>query len=350
MALNRKRLVYFERWFNPIAEKILGEQEDIELVRLEYAAPEADNWAELARACGYQAAARTELVEPWFGNAGFLARCPDMLALCSIGAGYDVIDVDACNRAGVIVCSQSGTNNEAVAEHAIGLMLSLSKKIGLTNRALLRGGANDRYALIGNDVQYKTIGIVGLGKIGSRVAKFCQAFDMKILACDPYLTAEQIAAHGATKVSFPELLAQSDFISVHCPRTKETIGMFDAAAFAAMKPTAYFINTARGLIHREDALLAALNAGKIAGAGIDVFDVEPPPADHPLLQLDNVVATPHIAGATAEATYNMSVAAAEQWIALLRGKVPPRLVNPEAWPLYSDRFEQILGFRPDPLP
>ena len=179
MALNRKRLVYFERFFNPIAAEILGAQEDIELVRLHYATPEADNWAEMERACGYHVSARTELPDIWLGGTALLARCPDMLALCSTGAGYDVIDVDACNAAGVLVCSQSGTNFEPVAEHAIGLILSLSKKIGLTNRALLRGAASDRYALMGNDIQYKTVGIVGLGKIGSRSAKFCAAFDMR---------------------------------------------------------------------------------------------------------------------------------------------------------------------------
>ncbi len=349
MAQNRKRLVYFERFFHPIAEEILGAQDDIELVRLEYATPEAENWAEISRAQGYHIGAQTELVKPWFGDIGLLAGCPDMLALCSTGAGYDVIDVAACTQAGVIVCSQSGTNNEAVAEHAIGFILALSKKISLTNRALLRGDANNRYALMGNDIQHKTVGIVGLGKIGTRTASFCRAFDMEVIACDPYLSAEQISLRGARKVDFPELLAKSDFITVHCPRGQETIGLFDAAAFARMKPTAYFINTARGLIHREDALLDALRAGRIAGAGLDVFDVEPPPADHPLLHLDNVIATPHIAGATAEATRNMSAEAARQWIALLNGRVPPRLVNPEAWPLYSDRFERVLGFRPDPL-
>ena len=116
-----------------------------------------------------------------------------------------------------------------------------------------------------------------------------------------------------------------------------------------MKPNAYFINTARGGIHNEQALIEALNARRIAGAGIDVFDVEPPPPDHPLLHMDNVMASPHIAGGTVETMHNMSRAAAEQWIAVLRGKVPPRLVNPEVWPLYSDRFETIIGYRPDPL-
>ncbi|MSP05117.1 MAG: 3-phosphoglycerate dehydrogenase [Acetobacteraceae bacterium] len=349
MALNRKPLVYFERFFDPIAEQILGAADDIELVRLHYATPEAEIWPEMQRTCGYHVSARTELRDPWLGGAALLTRCPDLLAMCSTGAGYDVIDVDACTKTGVIVCSQSGTNFEPVAEHAIGLILSLSKKIGLANRALLRGDAHDRYALMGNDIQHKTVGIVGLGKIGTRSAHFSRAFDMNVIAYDPYLTAEKIAARGARKVEFAELLTQSDFISIHCPRTQETINLFDAAAFARMKPNAYFINTARGLIHNEAALLEALISKKISGAGIDVFDVEPPPPDHPLLHLDNVIATPHTAGGTHEAALAMSRATAEQWIDILRGRVPPRLVNPEAWPLYTERFERVIGFRPDHL-
>jgi D-3-phosphoglycerate dehydrogenase len=349
MAINRKRLVFFERWFDPIAEEILDAQDDIELTRLHYADPEQDNWQSLALACGYQTAARVELQEPWFGTADLLSRCPMMLAMASAGAGYDVIDVDACTAAGVIVCSQSGTNSEPVAEHAIGLMLALTKRMGSTNRAMMRGSATDRFQMTGHDIKRKTAGIVGLGQIGRLTAKYCAAFDMRVLAYDPYLTEAQIAERGAVKVDFPTLLAQSDFISVHCPRNKDTLNLFGAAEFAQMKPNAYFINTARGRIHDEAALLDALKAGKIAGAGLDVFANEPPPADHPLLHLDNVIATPHIAGNTAESLYAMSKAAAEQWIELLRGRVPPRLVNPEAWPLYSDRFERIIGYRPDAL-
>jgi len=349
MAVNRKRLAFFERWFDPIAEKILAAQEDIELVRLQYADPADDNWTALSTACGYQVSARTELMPPWFGDGALLARCPRLLAMSSTGAGYDVIDVAACTAAGVLVVNQSGTNSEPVAEHAIGLILSLSKRIGLTNRALLKGTANDRYAMIGNNINGKTVGIVGIGQIGRLTAKYANAFDMRVMAYDPYLTAQQIADRGASKVDFATLLAEADFVCVHCPRNAETLGMFGAAEFARMKPNAYFINTARGKIHKEDALLAALQTGQIAGAGIDVFDVEPPPPDHPLLHLDNVVATPHIAGATFETSHDMSKAAAEQWIDLLRGRVPPRLVNPEAWPLYSDRFEAVIGHRPDAL-
>jgi D-3-phosphoglycerate dehydrogenase len=349
MALNRKRLVYFERWFDPVAERVLNAEDDIELTRLLYGDPEADSWPSLETAVGYQIGARTELQEPWFGDAAMLARCPNMLAMSSAGAGYDVIDVDACNAAGVIVVNQSGTNSEPVAEHAIALMLGLTKKVGYTHRAMINGTATDRMTLSGHNIKGKTVGIVGIGQIGRLTAKFANAFDMRVLACDPYLSEQQVAERGAKKVDFPTLLAESDFITVHCPRNSETVGMFGAEAFAAMKPNAYFVNTARGKIHQEGALVDALKAGRIAGAGIDVFDVEPPPPDHPLLHLDTVMATPHIAGVTIETLYDMSIAAAEQWIALLRGRVPPRLVNPEIWDRYSDRFEQIIGFRPDPL-
>jgi D-3-phosphoglycerate dehydrogenase len=349
MALNRKRLVFFERWFDPIAEQILGAQDDIELTKLLYDDAEADNWPLLETAVGYQISAGTELRKPWGGDAALLARCPNMLAMSSAGAGYDVIDVDACNAAGVIVVNQSGTNSEPVAEHALALMLALTKRVGYSHRAMLNGTATDRLTLSGNNIKGKTVGIVGIGQIGRLTAKYASAFDMRVLACDPYLTERQVAERGARKVDFATLLAESDFITVHCPRNVETIGMFGAEAFARMKPNAYFINTARGKIHQEGALLDALTAGRIAGAGIDVFDVEPPPPDHPLLHLDTVMATPHIAGGTFETMHDMSKAAAEQWIGLLRGRVPPRLVNPEIWPWYSDRFEQILGFRPDPL-
>lgn len=293
---------------------------------------------------------RTELKEPWFGNAALLQRCPNILAMSSAGAGFDVIDVDACNAAGVIVVNQSGTNSEPVAEHAIALMLGLTKRVGFTHRLMIEGAATDRLTMAGNNIKGKTVGIVGLGQIGRLTAKFAAVFDMRVLACDPYLTEAEIAARGARKVDFATLLAESDFVTVHCPRNAETLGMFNTAAFAAMKPSAFFINTARGKIHEEAALLNALNSGQIAGAGIDVFDVEPPPPDHPLLHHPHVMATPHIAGVTHETLHDMSKAAAEQWVALLRGRVPPRLVNPEVWPLYSERFERIVGFRPDSLP
>ena len=272
MAVNLKRLVYFDSFMDPVANAIIGQRDDIDLVRLDYATPEADNWAEISQAHGYQVQARGELREPFFPDARLLGRCPNMLALSSTGAGYDMIDVDACTAAGVIVVNQSGTNWEPVAEHALGMMLSLTKKIALSERAMKRMPNLDRRPYAGNNLRNKTVGIIGIGHIGRRVAELCGVlFNNTVLAYDPYLTAEQISARGATKVELDELLHRSDYVTVHCPRSAETFGMFGSAQFAAMKPTAYFINTARGGIHDEAALAAALREGRIAGAGLDVF-------------------------------------------------------------------------------
>lgn len=350
MTANIARLVYFENFVDPVAEKVLGARDDIELTQLRYAGDIDANWAALEAAHGYHIAPRGDLKKPWFGDAALLKRCANLLAICSTGAGYDMVDVEACTKAGVIVCSQSGTNKEAVAEHALGLMLSLSKKIALTDRLLRRGATVDRYVHRGNDLTGKTVGLVGIGQIGTRCAELCgNLFSMNVLAYDPYLSAKDVAARGARKVDFNELLETSDFVSVHCPRNSETLGMFGREAFARMKKSAYFITTARGGIADEQDLAVALKQGVIAGAGVDVFLEEPPPPTHPLLQLDNVIVTPHSAGVTDEALYEMAASAAAQWITLLTGGVPPRLVNPEAWPLYRSRFKERIGKEPSPL-
>ena len=207
----------------------------------------------------------------------------------------------------------------------------------------------NRRTVTGNDILGKTLGVVGLGQIGTRSAEIAKAFRMNVIAYDPYVSAEECRARGAEKVDWQTLFSQSDFITVHCPRSAETLGMIDAAAFALMKPSAYFVNTARGGIHKEDDLLAALEAGQLAGAGLDVWWEEPTPKDHPLLQRNDVIATPHSAGVTHEAVTNMREWAASQWIDIFSGKVPPRLINPEAWPKYQQRFAEKLGFTPAPL-
>jgi len=343
----RARLAYFDFWIDPVAPALLREEPAIDLVELRYDATAASNWEAMRRTHGYQIAPRGELQAPWFADQALLDRCPDLLAISSTGSGYDVIDVEACTRAGVLVCNQAGGNRRAVAEHALGMMISLSKRIALADRAL-RHRPVMRFEIAGNDVGGKTVGIVGLGHIGSHLARLCAALDMTVIACDPYLDEATMTARGAAKVSFGELLDRSDFVSVHCPRNDETLDMFSRDEFARMKRTAYFVNTARGGIHDEPALAAALRDGVIAGAGLDVFLVEPPPADHPLLAFENVIATPHTAGVTAESLYNLARAAATQWIDLFAGRVPPRLVNPQAWPRYAKRFEGAFGFAPAP--
>lgn len=349
MAPNIKKLVYFDSWVDPAAERVLKPRADIDLVRMEYSSPEEDNWSELATAHGYQVQPRTELRAPWLGDGPLLRRCPNIVALSSTGAGNDVIDVEACTAAGVIVVNQSGTNFEAVAEHALGLMISLSKRIALADKQMRRSAAPiERYALTGKDLTGRTVGIVGIGHIGRRVAEICRAlFRMNVLAYDPYLSDEQVALRGARKTGLDELLRESDFVTVHCPRSAETLGMFGSREFSLMKREAFFLQTARGGIHDESALAAAIADGTIAGAGIDVFLKEPPPTDHPLLQFDNVIVTPHNAGITSDALENMAESAAQQWIQIFEGKVPPRLVNPEVWPRYCARFAEIIGFEPD---
>ncbi len=350
------RIVYFDAWTDPVAGEILAAAADVELVRLELDGDGCTNWTELARTHGYQALTRSEARsrpergEQWLPGAALVARCPHLLAVCSAGAGYDVVDVDACTAAGVIVCNNAGPGAEAVAEHVLGFMLALSKKIALGDRMIRRGPLADRMVLRGNEIRGKTLGVVGIGKIGARLTELCRGpFDMNVVAHDPFLGADEIASHGARKVELGELLEEADFVAVSCPLTAETAGLFGADEFAQMKPTAFFISTARGEVHDEAALVQALETGRIAGAGIDVFHQEPPPHDHPLLGLDSVVATPHTAGITRESAHAIAVATAQQWIAIFEGAVPPRIVNPEVWPRYSERFEEMLGFRPAAL-
>lgn len=350
MATNIKRIVYFHPRMDATAERIRAARSDIDMSRRHFDGNVAENWAEMAKAHGYHACARTEMQEPWFPDAKLIAKAPNLLAVCSLGAGYDVIDVEACTKAGIIVCNQSGANKEAVAEHAMGLMLALSKKIMLTDRLMRRTPNLDRFQFTGNDVVGKTIGIIGVGNIGSRVAELCRGlFKMTVLGYDPYLTKEQLAVRGAEKVELDELMKRADYVTLHCPRTPETFGLIDYAKLSLLKPTAYFINTSRGGTYKEDDLAQILKEKKIAGAGIDVFLEEPPPTDHPLMQFDNVILTPHNAGTTYEAMANVAIYSADQWMEIMDGKVPPRLINREAWPKYTERFERIMGFRPEQL-
>jgi D-3-phosphoglycerate dehydrogenase len=346
----RARLVYFDRWLhdwsNAEAGRIFSAIERLDLIGLRSDASDANK--EMIRAHGYQILPRVEMKGPWLADRALIHGCPSLLAVCTTGSGYDVVDVDACTEAGVIVCNQAGGNKEAVAEHALGMMLALTKKIGLADKLIRRQRHVDRLPLQGRNLHGKTLGIIGIGQIGSRLAEICgDAFNMKVLAYDPYLSAAEIRARGAAKVDLDELFRLADFVSVHCPRTKETMGMIGRRQFEAMQPTAFFITTARGGIHVEDDLVTALAAGRIAGAGIDVFLEEPPPPDHRLLTFDNVVATPHIAGTTAESVRDMAINNALQWADIFQGRRPPRLVNPQAWEKYTKRFETLLGFRPN---
>ena len=350
MAANAKQIIYFHSRLDATATAIRAKRADIDMARHFFDAPVAETWAAMGRAHGYHACARTEMRAPWFPDAELFARAPNLLAVCSLGAGYDVIDVEACTKAGILVCNQSGANREAVAEHAVGLMLAISKKIMEADRSIRKESAIDRFRYLGTELLGKTLGIIGLGNIGSRVAEICKTtFRMTVLGYDPYLSKEQMVARHAEKVELGDMLQRADYVSMHCPRSQETFGMIGYEQLSLMRPTAYFINTSRGGTYKERDLVRALQERKIAGAGIDVFLEEPPPTDHPLMAFDNVILTPHNAGSTREAHANVAIYASEQWIDIFDGKVPPRLVNKAVWPKYCERFRNILGFEPEPL-
>jgi D-3-phosphoglycerate dehydrogenase / 2-oxoglutarate reductase len=304
----------------------------------------------LSQAHAFQiGSSRQELAMKYQGYTPLLARCPNLVVLSTNGAGFDTVNLADATAAGVIAVNQAGGNKEGVAEHVMAMMLSLSKRIMLTDHAMRRGGTYERRDFMGDDVLGRTIGIIGLGNVGSRVAELCRGlFQMRVLAFDPYLTAESMGARGVEKMTtLEEMLRQADYVSVNCPHTAETRGMMGAAAFAAMQPHAYFITTARGGIHDEAALAVALTNKQIAGAGLDVWEDEPPAADHPLMAFDNVLVSPHTAGITRQSRHNIAKIAAEQMLDILDGKKPPRLLNPEVWPAYQERFQRILGFRPE---
>jgi D-3-phosphoglycerate dehydrogenase len=215
------------------------------------------------------------------------------------------------------------------------------------DRALRAGTLVERADFMGREAFGKTIGIVGLGNVGRRIAELSGGLmRMQVLAYDPYVDAEEMRRRGARKVELDELLRSADFVSINCPLTSETRGMIGAREYTLMKPTAYFITTARGFIHDETALEIALRDSTIAGAGLDVWGKEPPPAAHPLLKFDNVIVTAHTAGVTREARANMGRIAAEQMLDALDGKPVTRIVNPQVWPDYAKRFASAFGFAP----
>ncbi|MCR0981081.1 NAD(P)-dependent oxidoreductase [Roseomonas populi] len=334
MTPHHFRVGYLERPMNEAFLTRAAEFPALDIRRIGLDQPEAAIAAALAECHGYYAwAARHELPLPWHVTPALLARLPRLLVVASYGAGYDTIDVDACTAAGVAVVNQAGGNAEGVAEHALGMMLLLLKRVPEAQAAMRAGTVRDRNALMGRELAGRTVGLVGLGHVGTRMAALLNVFGCRVLAVDPALDAATIAARGATKVEMPVLLASSDIVSLHCPLTAQTRGMIGAEAIGRMRPGAFLVTTARGFILDEAALLAALREGRLGGAGLDVWEEEPPPASHPLLAHPAVLASPHTAGVTAESRARVASMAAEAFAAAVHD-LPPRLVNPEV----TDRF------------
>jgi D-3-phosphoglycerate dehydrogenase len=265
---------------------------------------------------------------------GAMIAAADKLKLIQLaGVGFDGVDLAAATARGIPVAQTVEGTIIGVAEHTLLLMLAVYKQLIVADAALRRGEwlvwqlRPTSYTLYG-----KTVGIAGFGKIGREVARRCHAFGARVLYHDMFRADEATERElGATQVARDELLATADVLSVHTPLSAETRGSFDEAAFRAMKPTAVFINTSRGEVVNEAALLRALQEGWIAGAGLDVFEQEPPRADHPLLQLSNVVLTPHIATGTRDSIIEKTRAACDNFLRVIHGERPINVINPQIY-------------------
>jgi D-3-phosphoglycerate dehydrogenase / 2-oxoglutarate reductase len=260
-----------------------------------------------------------------------LEAAPAMEVVARIGVGYDAVEVPALTARKIPLMVGGTANSTSVAEHALYLMMTLAKRGPALDAKVREGQWRDRDDGLPMELSGKSVLIVGFGRIGTRTAKRCAGFDMNVLVYDPYVPATAIRAAGCEPVSeLDAALPRADFVTIHCPKNPETLGMFNAARFGRMRRGAYIVNTARGGIIDEPALHEALGTGQLGGAGLDVFEAEPTPADNRLLQFDTVVTSPHMAGVTTEAVAGMARVTAENILSVLDGR-PNRanVVNPD---------------------
>jgi D-3-phosphoglycerate dehydrogenase len=264
--------------------------------------------------------------------------CPRLRVVGRHGVGLDTVDLESATRHGVAVVHAPGSNAQAVAEHALMLMLVCVKRAVEIDRQTRRGDWRARHEIGNTELAGKTLGIVGVGNIGRRVAKFAGAIGMRVLGYDKYVPADEVRRRGAEPVeSLEALLPQVDVLTCHTPLTPETRHMIDERTLGLLRKGAIFINTSRGPVHSEPAVFEALVTGRLAAAGLDVFEREPSPVDNPLFNLDNVVCSPHVAGVTLEANRQASLQVTAEMLRVLRGERPEVLANPEVWPLPAHR-------------
>ncbi|GAC1467158.1 MAG: phosphoglycerate dehydrogenase [Isosphaeraceae bacterium] len=267
--------------------------------------------AALAEADGIVIRSGTQL------TAEVLREQPRLKVIARAGVGVDNIDVATATRQGIVVMNTPGGNTISTAEHTMALLLALSRNVAKANESL-KAGKWDRNKFTGTQLGGKTLGIVGLGRVGLAVAKRAQGFDMQVIGFDPFLSPERASELGIQSLPLDELWPRCDYLTVHTPLSEETRNIIGVKALSMVKPGARIINCARGGLIDEEALLEALNSGRIAGAAIDVFDPEPPPADHPLVNHPNVLVTPHLGASTEEAQVSVSVEAAHLMLDFLK--------------------------------
>jgi phosphoglycerate dehydrogenase-like enzyme len=300
---------------------------------------------ELVRAPRFGPLPEPELIAALAGVAGVVAssdpytdqvfrQAPDLRIVARTGVGYDSVDLEAATRHGVLVVTTPGRIAETVADFAFGLMLALARRIPEAQAIMRHGGWAAE--MPGTDLWGKCLGVVGMGAVGTAVARRARGFSLRVLGYDPALTDGEVRARGAEPVPLEQLLAEADFVTLHASLTPASRHLIGPAEFARMKPTAFLVNTARGGLVDADALAEVLDAGRLAGAALDAFEAEPLPAEHPLRHLPRCLLTPHIAFSTRETSLDMARRAAAAVAAVLHGSAPPpdvRVLNPEALPV-----------------
>jgi D-3-phosphoglycerate dehydrogenase / 2-oxoglutarate reductase len=315
MAANKKKIFITES-MSQLGRGLLNARDDIETVEFPNLISARDFEAMLRQHAPVHGVA---LGATRFGEPE-LEACRDMKVVTRIGVGYDAVDVAALSRRKIPLMVAGTANSPSVAEQALFMMLTLAKRAVEMHALVREGNWSARLGKLPYDLFGKTVLIVGFGRIGTRTAKRCLAMEMNVLAYDPYKSAAEIRAAGCEAVAdLDTALPGADFVSIHCPKTPETVGMFNAARLKRMKPSGYLINTARGGIVVEAALYDALASGKLAGAGLDVFEQEPPAVPHSLFELPNVIIAPHVAGVTREAVDRMSEQTARNILSALDG-------------------------------
>jgi D-3-phosphoglycerate dehydrogenase len=315
MASNKKKIFITES-FSQAGRILLGERDDIEMVEFPNMISAIDFQAKLREHAPVHGVA---LGGTRFGETE-LEASGEMKVVTRIGVGFDAVDVPALSKRKVPLMVAGTANSPSVAEHAVFMMLTLAKRATEMHSIVRDNRWAARLGMLPYDLFGKTVLIVGFGRIGSRTARRCLAMEMTVLVYDPYKPAADIKAAGCEPVTdLDAALPGADFVTIHCPKNPETVGMFNAERIKLMKPAAYLINTARGGIVDEKALHDALVSKRLAGAGLDVFEQEPPPAQHPLLALPNVIMAPHVAGVTREAVDRMSEQTARNILSALDG-------------------------------
>jgi phosphoglycerate dehydrogenase-like enzyme len=269
------------------------------------------------------------VLRPWVKRSTFASGAEHLVVIGRSGAGYDKIDLAACTEHGVAVFNAPMALNHSTASAALLFMLALAKRLPDQERVVRQGRWDRQAVVMGGELRDRTLGIVGLGHTGRELARLVAPFAMRLLAFSPHADAVEAQALGVRLTSLEEVLRDSDFVSLHCRLTEATRRIIGPAQLALMKPGAYFINVGRGELVDQPALAAALRAGTIAGAGLDVFEVEPLPLGDPLLELDNVIVTPHWLASTSDVWRATGEAMAEGMLRAARGERPANIVNPD---------------------